>query len=48
MAGCPAAEEAVQFLQVHPLSGGQAVHSHADGLRVGLAEYGNVEIFTQI
>ena len=44
----PALEKAVQLLQVHPLPGGQAVHRHADGRGVGLAENGHMQIFTQI
>ena len=34
----PAVQEALELLQVNRLPGGEAVHHHADGLSVGLAE----------
>ena len=47
-AGGPAAEKGLELLQVHGLPGGQAVHRHPDGLRVGLTEDGDMDVFTEV
>ena len=44
----PPGQEGVQLLQVDGLPGGQAVHRHPDGLRVGLTEDGDVDVFTEV
>ena len=43
LAGPAPVQEAVQFLQVDSLPGGQAVYHHADGLSMGLAEHRNFQ-----
>lgn len=47
-AGSPAAEKRLELLQVHGLPGGKAVHCHPDGLRVGLAEDGDMDVITEV
>ncbi len=41
----PAAEKALQRLQIDHKAGGEALQRHADGRRVGLAEDGQPQIF---
>ena len=47
-AGRPAAEKRLKLRQLHGLPGGKAVHRHPDGLRVGLAEDGDMDVLTEV